>query len=109
MNTPMQAIAATIDYLVDHYAENPSLEFLAKKAGYDPEYYQKIFKAHVGISPKRLCQYMSLRHAARFWRLANPRYWPPMKPGYPATPACMICSSPARASPPAKSKAGAKA
>lgn len=62
----MQVIAESIDYLVGHYAENPSLEFLARRAGYDPDYYQKLFKSLVGISPKRLCQYMSLRHARPF-------------------------------------------
>lgn len=62
----MQVIAESIDYLVDHYAENPSLEFLAKRAGYDADYFQKLFKARVGLSPKRLCQYMSLRHARPF-------------------------------------------
>ncbi|MCD8498366.1 MAG: methylated-DNA--[protein]-cysteine S-methyltransferase [Alphaproteobacteria bacterium] len=68
----MQVIAEGIDYLVDHYTENPSLEFLASRAGYDPDYYQKLFKAHVGISPKRLCQYMSLRHARPFLEAGQP-------------------------------------
>lgn len=58
-----QIIAGAIDYLVAHYQEQPSLEFLAARAGYDPAHFQKLFKAHVGISPKRLCQYMAMRHA----------------------------------------------
>lgn len=72
MNTPTQVIAESIDYLVDHYTENPSLEFLAKRAGYEADYYQKLFKSRVGISPKRLCQYMSLRHARPFLERGQP-------------------------------------
>ncbi|MCC6597663.1 MAG: methylated-DNA--[protein]-cysteine S-methyltransferase [Alphaproteobacteria bacterium] len=56
-------IASAIDYLVAHYQEQPDLDFLARRAGYDSAYFQKLFKAHVGISPKRLCQYMAMRHA----------------------------------------------
>lgn len=58
-----QVIAESIDYLVAHYQERPDLEFLARRAGYDVSHFQKMFKEHVGISPKRLCQYMHMRHA----------------------------------------------
>lgn len=58
-----QIIAETIDYLVAHYHEQPALESLAARAGYDPAHFQKLFRDHVGISPKRLCQYMAMRHA----------------------------------------------
>jgi AraC family transcriptional regulator of adaptative response/methylated-DNA-[protein]-cysteine methyltransferase len=56
-------IAEAIDYLVARYADQPDLDALARRAGYDPSHFQKLFKANVGISPKRLVQYMSLRHA----------------------------------------------
>ena len=58
-----QVIAESIDYLVAHYHERPSLEALAARAGYEVTHFQKLFKSHVGISPKRLCQYMHMRHA----------------------------------------------
>lgn len=58
-----QVIAESIDYLVAHYAEQPDLEFLARRAGYELTHFQKLFKRHVGISPKRLVQYMNLRYA----------------------------------------------
>ena len=58
-----QIIAESIDYLVAHYADQPELEFLAKRAGYDKPHFQKLFKQKVGISPKRLAQYMTMRHA----------------------------------------------
>lgn len=60
--TQEQIIAASIDYLVAHAAEQPRLETLAAHAGYEPTHFQKLFKAYVGISPKRLVQYMNMRH-----------------------------------------------
>lgn len=59
----MQIIAESIDYLVAHYQDPPDLALLARRAGYEPTHFQKLFKAHVGISPKRLGQYMNMRHA----------------------------------------------
>lgn len=56
-------IAESIDYLVAHHMEQPNLDFLAGRAGYEATYFQKLFKDKVGISPKRLVQYMNARHA----------------------------------------------
>lgn len=56
-------IANTIDYLAAHHQEQPDLDFLAKRAGYESTHFQKLFKDYVGISPKRLVQYMNMRHA----------------------------------------------
>lgn len=59
-------LAGAIDYLVAHYQDQPDLDSLAARFGYEPTYFQKIFKEHVGISPKRFIQYMSLRTARDF-------------------------------------------
>lgn len=56
-------IAQSIDYLVANYQGQPDLDAVARKAGYEPTHFQKIFRERVGISPKRLVQYMSYRHA----------------------------------------------
>jgi AraC family transcriptional regulator of adaptative response/methylated-DNA-[protein]-cysteine methyltransferase len=56
-------IANTIDYLVAHHTDQPDLAFLAKRAGYEATYFQKLFKEYTGISPKRMVQYMNMRHA----------------------------------------------
>lgn len=61
--TQAQIIAESIDYLVAHHEQQPDLDFLARRAGYESTHFQKLFKAHVGISPKRLVQYMNMRHA----------------------------------------------
>lgn len=58
-----QVIAESIDYLVAHHQAQPDLEFLARRAGYEATYFQKLFKDKVGLSPKRLVQYMNMRHA----------------------------------------------
>lgn len=63
MDHTEQVIAESIDYLVAHYSEQPELDFLAGRAGYETTHFQKLFKEHVGISPKRLVQYMNMRHA----------------------------------------------
>ncbi len=59
----MNVIAESIDYLVAHHSNQPDLEFLARRAGYEATYFQKLFTERVGLSPKRLVQYMNARHA----------------------------------------------
>ncbi|MGQ0527762.1 MAG: methylated-DNA--[protein]-cysteine S-methyltransferase [Alphaproteobacteria bacterium] len=61
--THEKTIAASIDYLVANYKDQPELDNLAARAGYDSAHFQKLFKTYVGISPKRLNQYMNMRHA----------------------------------------------
>ena len=56
-------IAEAIDYLVAHHEQQPDLTALATRAGYETTYFQKLFTDNVGISPKRLVQYMNMRHA----------------------------------------------
>lgn len=58
-----QVIADTIDYIAAHWRDQPDLAFLAARAGYDPTHFQKNFTRMVGLSPKKLCQYMNARHA----------------------------------------------
>jgi AraC family transcriptional regulator of adaptative response/methylated-DNA-[protein]-cysteine methyltransferase len=58
-----QKIAESIDYLVAHHETPPDLDTLARRAGYESTHFQKLFKQMVGISPKRLVQYMNMRHA----------------------------------------------
>lgn len=58
-----QIIAESIDYLVAHADESPDLSHLAARAGYETTYFQKLFKENVGLSPKKLIQYMKMRQA----------------------------------------------
>lgn len=61
--TVYRKIADSIDYLVSHHTEQPNLDHLARLAGYEKTHFQKLFSSHVGISPKRLMQYMNARRA----------------------------------------------
>ncbi|HIF25932.1 MAG TPA: methylated-DNA--[protein]-cysteine S-methyltransferase [Micavibrio sp.] len=56
-------IAEAIDYLVANYDQQPDLSHMAERAGYEVTHFQKMFKDYVGISPKRLVQFMNMRHA----------------------------------------------
>ncbi len=62
----MKVIADAIDYIVTHWQDRPDLDALAQRAGYDPTHFQKTFSKLVGISPKKLGQYMDARHAREF-------------------------------------------
>lgn len=65
-DVPTQAVADAIDYIVAHAHEQPDLDALARRAGYDPTHFQKTFTRMVGLSPKKLSQYMNARHAREF-------------------------------------------
>ncbi len=57
------AIGRAIDYLADHFVEQPSLERLAAVAGMAPHHFQRIFTRWAGVSPKRYCQHLTLERA----------------------------------------------
>jgi len=63
MSTLEQTISDSIDYIAAHWRDQPDLAFLARRAGYDPTHFQKTFTAMVGLSPKKLVQFMNARHA----------------------------------------------
>ena len=58
-------VAAAIDYLVRHYAEQPSLDDVARVTGISPHHFQRTFKSWTGLSPKRFLQYVTLVHAKK--------------------------------------------
>lgn len=58
-------VAAAINYLVEHYQEQPSLEVVAERAGLSPHHFQRVFKRWAGISPKRFLQYVTVTEAKR--------------------------------------------
>lgn len=58
-----QVVSDAIDYIAAHWQDQPELDMLARRAGYDVTHFQKIFTQMVGLSPKKLCQYMNARHA----------------------------------------------
>ena len=56
-------VATAIDYLVTHGEDQPTLEETAHHVGLSPHYFQRVFKAGAGVSPKRFLQYLSLGRA----------------------------------------------
>ena len=62
----MKKLSDAIDYLVAHYHEQPELDAVASRFGYEPTYFQKMFQDHVGLSPKKFIQYMSMKTAKDF-------------------------------------------
>lgn len=61
-----QVVSDAIDYIVAHWQEQPDLDALSARAGYDPTHFQKIFTQMVGLSPKKLSQFLGARHAREF-------------------------------------------
>lgn len=58
------AIARAVLHLAQRWQSPPSLQELAQDvAGMSPAHFQRLFKARVGISPKRFCQQLTLTHA----------------------------------------------
>lgn len=58
-----QAVSNAIDYIAAHWQDQPSLDFLAQRAGYESTHFQKTFTRMVGLSPKNLVQFMNARYA----------------------------------------------
>jgi len=61
-------VAAAIERLATDWQAPPDLESLAAEAGLSPGHFQRLFKRHVGISPKRFAQFVTLGHARRLLR-----------------------------------------
>ncbi|MBM3559716.1 MAG: helix-turn-helix domain-containing protein, partial [Alphaproteobacteria bacterium] len=62
-------IGRALAWLGRHWQENPSLDEVAAATGLAPHHFQRLFTRHVGVSPKKYVQYLTLRHAKR--RLAE--------------------------------------
>ncbi|MEO1243557.1 MAG: methylated-DNA--[protein]-cysteine S-methyltransferase [Pseudomonadota bacterium] len=58
-------VGRAIDFLVEHFEEQPSLEETAAHAGLSPQHFQRVFKAGAGVSPKRFLQYLAANEAKR--------------------------------------------
>jgi AraC family transcriptional regulator, regulatory protein of adaptative response / methylated-DNA-[protein]-cysteine methyltransferase len=56
-------IAEAIDYIQQHFKEQPSLDEVAAKIHVSPFHFQKLFTDWAGVSPKKFLQYISVQHA----------------------------------------------
>jgi len=62
MASNIEILSNAIDWIVTQDTP-PSLDMIAKKFDYEPTYFQKLFKSHVGVSPKHFTQYMTYKRA----------------------------------------------
>lgn len=61
-------IADTINYISQHFREQPGLEELAEKVHLSPFHFQRLFTEWAGTSPKKFLQYISIGHAKKLLR-----------------------------------------
>lgn len=58
-----QRIAEAIDYMREHFREQPSLDELAARVHLSPFHFQRIFTEWAGVSPKKFLQFLTLDYA----------------------------------------------
>ncbi|MBX3010885.1 MAG: methylated-DNA--[protein]-cysteine S-methyltransferase [Caldilineaceae bacterium] len=63
MTTDYERIAQAIQFLEEHYQEQPSLDELAARLALSPFHLQRLFTQWAGVSPKRFVQYLTAEHA----------------------------------------------
>ena len=63
MNAAYQRIATAIQYLQQHYQQQPSLTVIAEKIHQSPSHFQRQFQDWVGLSPKKFLQHLTLERA----------------------------------------------
>jgi len=56
-------IAEAIDYIKEHFNEQPNLDDVAAKVNISPYHFQRLFTDWAGVSPKKFLQYISVEHA----------------------------------------------
>ncbi len=61
----MRRMQRVLQWLAEHYTEQPSLEDTAAVLGLGPHHFQRQFSRYVGVSPKKYIQYLTLEHAKR--------------------------------------------
>ncbi len=56
-------IAAAIEYIKEHFKDQPNLDEVAQKVHLSPFHFQRLFTDWAGVSPKKFLQYISVAHA----------------------------------------------
>lgn len=62
-HTNYNRIAFAIDYMKEHFKNQPSLDELAKAMNLSPFHFQRLFSDWAGVSPKKFIQYLSIEYA----------------------------------------------
>lgn len=61
--TDYNRIAQAIEYIQQHFKEQPPLEDIAAHIHVSPFHFQRLFSKWTGVSPKKFLQYLSVEHA----------------------------------------------
>jgi AraC family transcriptional regulator, regulatory protein of adaptative response / methylated-DNA-[protein]-cysteine methyltransferase len=61
-------IAEAIEYIHQHFKEQPDLDEVADKIHLSPFHFQRLFTEWAGVSPKKFLQYISVEHAKNILR-----------------------------------------
>lgn len=56
-------IAEAIEYIGQHFAQQPDLDRVAQQVHLSPFHFQRLFTDWVGVSPKKFLQFISVEHA----------------------------------------------
>src|SRR6478609_562568 len=62
-------IASAIDYIKDHFNEQPNLDDVAEKVHLSPFHFQRLFSEWAGVSPKKFLQYLTVEHAKKILKM----------------------------------------
>jgi len=63
-----ERIAMAIEYISNHFREQPDLDKVAEKVNLSPFHFQRLFTEWAGVSPKKFVQYMSISYAKEILR-----------------------------------------
>ena len=65
MSTEYLRIEKAINYLEEHFQDQPNLQELAEHLNMSPFHFQRVFKSWAGISPKRFLQFLTIDYAKK--------------------------------------------
>ena len=63
-----ELVRQNLDFLRDHWREQPSLELLAERNGLSAAHLQRLFMRWAGLSPKAFVQALTIDHARKLLR-----------------------------------------
>ncbi|WP_208652755.1 methylated-DNA--[protein]-cysteine S-methyltransferase [Leptospira montravelensis] len=66
-----EIIKNSIEYVLEHFEEQPNLDVLAERVSLSPFHFQKVFRTWAGVSPKEFLQFVTVTHAKQLLKESN--------------------------------------
>ncbi|MGE8723185.1 methylated-DNA--[protein]-cysteine S-methyltransferase [Leptospira terpstrae] len=60
-----EIIKDSIEYVLEHFEDQPHLDQLAERVSLSPFHFQRVFRTWAGVSPKEFLQFVTVSHAKR--------------------------------------------